>query len=250
MSTDYYAVLGILPNATNAEIRKAYRKKSFETHPDCRPGLKPDTDAWKEANARMRLVVEAWEILGDPERKAHYDRSRANPADAHIQEVVRQETRQAEKHSAEYPKEWDQFQEWQKDVWEELGQTKKFTPRFAFIVGGGLVCAFLAYQIVSPTLAQTSLGGYRDQYPNLWFWVIFWCCLSLAMTLLANAANSLASLFPFLARLQPVSAGIREAKPKNVRQVTCSGCGVTLRFPEGGKMRLTCPKCGSKQHVS
>jgi len=62
-----YEVLGVKPNASAAEIRKAYRKLAKEFHPDLNPG-KP------AAEARFKAISAANDILSDPEKRARYDR--------------------------------------------------------------------------------------------------------------------------------------------------------------------------------
>jgi molecular chaperone DnaJ len=64
---DYYEVLGIKKGATEAEIKKAFRKKAMEYHPDKNPGDKAAEDNFKAAN-------EAYSILSDPDKKGKYDR--------------------------------------------------------------------------------------------------------------------------------------------------------------------------------
>ena len=67
MKKDFYEILGITKSATEAEIKKAYRKKAIEFHPDKNPG-----DATAEEN--FKKAAEAYEILSDPQKKAQYDR--------------------------------------------------------------------------------------------------------------------------------------------------------------------------------
>jgi curved DNA-binding protein CbpA len=68
-TTDYYVLLGVEPDATLAQIKKAYRKLARQHHPDTNPG---DTDA----AARFRQITEAYETLSDPGRREAYDRTR------------------------------------------------------------------------------------------------------------------------------------------------------------------------------
>jgi curved DNA-binding protein len=68
---DYYAVLGVPRTASQAEIKKAFRKLARQHHPDRKPG---DT----AAERRFKEVNEANEVLGDPEKRKQYDELGAN----------------------------------------------------------------------------------------------------------------------------------------------------------------------------
>lgn len=59
---DYYAILGVPQNALATEIKKAYRKKALEHHPD-KAG--PGEDARKAAEAKFKDVTEAYEVRGE-----------------------------------------------------------------------------------------------------------------------------------------------------------------------------------------
>ncbi|MFE0646248.1 molecular chaperone DnaJ [Streptomyces sp. NPDC058877] len=67
---DYYKVLGVPKDATEAEIKKAYRKLARENHPDANKG-----DA--SAEARFKEISEANDVLGDPKKRKEYDDARA-----------------------------------------------------------------------------------------------------------------------------------------------------------------------------
>lgn len=64
---DYYDILGVSREASQEEIKKAFRKLARDTHPDANPDD-------PEAEARFREIAEAYEILSDPQRRAAFDR--------------------------------------------------------------------------------------------------------------------------------------------------------------------------------
>lgn len=64
---DYYEVLEVSKNASADEIKKAYRKKAIQFHPDKNPGN-------KEAEEKFKEAAEAYEILSDEQKRAQYDR--------------------------------------------------------------------------------------------------------------------------------------------------------------------------------
>jgi len=75
MQPDHYEVLGVAPDADGATLRGAYLTLMRANHPDRRPGDAAAAAVARRANA-------AYDVLGDPQRRAVYDRRRAGPRPA------------------------------------------------------------------------------------------------------------------------------------------------------------------------
>ena len=67
---DFYKILGVAKDVSDADLKKAYRKLAKENHPDLHPG-----DA--KAEARFKDISEAYDVLSDPEQRREYDAIRA-----------------------------------------------------------------------------------------------------------------------------------------------------------------------------
>src|SRR3954470_21953669 len=68
---DYYATLGVSKNASEKDIKQAFRKLARKHHPDVNPGD-------KNAEGRFKEINEAYEVLGDPEKRKKYDELGSN----------------------------------------------------------------------------------------------------------------------------------------------------------------------------
>lgn len=67
MAKNYYHILGVPRNASEDEIKKAYRRLAMKYHPD----RNPSKEKW--ANEKFKEINEAYGVLGDPEKRRHYD---------------------------------------------------------------------------------------------------------------------------------------------------------------------------------
>ncbi len=72
---DFYIVLGVDRSAGVGDIKKAYKRLARRLHPDINPGD-------REAEARFRQVLDAYETLMDPDRRRRYDAGQLSSADA------------------------------------------------------------------------------------------------------------------------------------------------------------------------
>eukprot|EP00484_Ammonia_sp_Unknown_P026609 CAMPEP_0197034730 /NCGR_PEP_ID=MMETSP1384-20130603/12736_1 /TAXON_ID=29189 /ORGANISM="Ammonia sp." /LENGTH=294 /DNA_ID=CAMNT_0042464685 /DNA_START=164 /DNA_END=1045 /DNA_ORIENTATION=- len=67
-NTDYYSILGVAEDATDQQIKKAYRKLAMKWHPDKNP------DNAEEATSKFKEIAQAYEVLSDPQQRRRYDR--------------------------------------------------------------------------------------------------------------------------------------------------------------------------------
>src|SRR5678815_2370579 len=70
---DYYDVLGVAKDASDEDIKKAYRKQAMKHHPDRNHG-KGDEKSSKASEEKFKEAKEAYEMLSDPQKRAAYDR--------------------------------------------------------------------------------------------------------------------------------------------------------------------------------
>jgi curved DNA-binding protein CbpA len=158
MGHDYYQVLGVAPTADSAAIRAAFRRKAMECHPD-RGG----------SHADMVLVVEAWDVLSDPARRARYDEARARAGDRVAQEAAAADARQARQRAEQYPRRWAEVEAWLNVMAEDVtGAQYGSTPVFGdihFPTAGNSVsgCLFI---LIGATLGgvflSTAVYGFLD----------------------------------------------------------------------------------------
>lgn len=71
---DYYKILGVAPQADEDQIKQAYRRLAKKYHPDLNPNN-------PEAEAKFKEIVEAYETLGDLEKRKKYDATLMHQSD-------------------------------------------------------------------------------------------------------------------------------------------------------------------------
>src|SRR5690348_11106779 len=98
---DWYEVLRVSPTADLETIRRAYRKRATECHPDV------GGDRREMAN-----VNQAWFILSNPAKRQEYDAARAAPFDEPIQQRAAQTAAEVKQAAEAYPAQYDEFSAW------------------------------------------------------------------------------------------------------------------------------------------
>ena len=77
MNRDYYRILGVTPDSSSEEIKKAYRRLAMQYHPD-RNGGNP------ESEERLKKINEVYHILGDEEKRRRYDLQYRQPSENRV----------------------------------------------------------------------------------------------------------------------------------------------------------------------
>ena len=113
MNLDYYQILGVNPSADLDTIKKAFRRKVMECHPD-RGG----------SHAQMILVNEAWEILSNPECRQNYDTARNQAGSFEAKKTAEADAQTARQRAGNYPPQWKDVEPWLNDIFKDFVNTK------------------------------------------------------------------------------------------------------------------------------
>lgn len=256
MAHDHYKILGVDSTASRGDIKKAFRRKVMECHPD-RGG----------SHAEMILVIEAWNALSDPVLRRQYDSARLRNA-----EEAEAVGNAARKSAAEYPRKWSDFEVWLNevtndissahhgssslhDVWRLPTVANSYSGR-AFIglgaIAGAIFGGVVILNLVPPErhapqqreklpIILAAIGGFGGAWMGAW----------LHRGLKATLKNTAGSADP-----QASSDGVHQidvkrkdcqALPSATRILACERCGQKLRVPEmESELIVTCRSCGHK----
>ncbi len=139
---NYYEVLGIQANADLATIKRAFRKRALESHPD-RGG----------SHAAMLVVNEAYAILANAEMRRNYDEARANRFNQRAQQMASADASQARAKAKEYPRDGQKFESWLDMLTEDFTNARYGNSGMVATVDNSATgCLFLILGFV--------LGGY------------------------------------------------------------------------------------------
>jgi curved DNA-binding protein len=135
---DYYKIMGVDKKATAKDIKAAYRKLARQHHPDVNPGN-------KQAEAKFKEINEAYEVLGDEEKRKKYDELGAH---------------------------WKEYEQWQKSGGAASGQPFDWS-RYGFAGGGGGRSGGVHYQTMTEEDLQNLFGGGGGESPFSSFFYTF-----------------------------------------------------------------------------
>ena len=211
MLPDYYKILGVAATSTADEIHRAYLARAMENHPD-RGG----------SHERMKLVIEAWEILSQPATRRRYDEARRGGESNANYKSAESDASRGEK-ATTYPNKWEDFAAAQygmsKDGWWPTVSGSSSGRIFIAIGGGfGVIASYVLEQINHPKSAPLgqyillALGG---------IWLGRWIHEAVALQFQKNANQSRKSAI-----------------------IRCPSCGQKLRIPSSTpSTTVTCPLC-------
>lgn len=241
---DYYQILGVDSAASFETIRRAFRKRSMERHPD-RGGT----------HAEMVLIAKAWEILSNPEKRSRYDQLRLNPDDLILHEAAAADTHEAEHRAAQYPRQWETFENWLNHAAGDVasaryGETflggpggwslptvQESTSGLVFLVVGALAGVGVALWLLSTgPLLQGNVGRF-----------LFACVAFGGIGGLLGARVGV-GMHAYLQEL--VEQGTSTTRNSDGEVTVCQDCGQKLRLPcRAGTLVITCPSCKSRKEV-
>ncbi|KAK6341896.1 hypothetical protein TWF730_001382 [Orbilia blumenaviensis] len=172
-SIDYYEVLGISPNATRDEVRKAYKLKALQTHPDRVPVDHPDRPS---RTRQFQIVNDAYYTLSDPTRRRDYDalRPRHRPQQQQQQQQQDYDYNQYQQQRPRPGYQWqdEQFGEFFEEMMDQENLRPQVQPegtgKFWSLIGAiaGAILGYIIYDtagLLAGLLLGNRLGAVRDR---------------------------------------------------------------------------------------
>jgi hypothetical protein len=222
---DYYRILRIPMDACLETIKKAYRSKAMECHPD-RGG----------SHQAMLDVIEAFQILANSETRRHYDDARHELFNQNTQTIIQSDISRARENAENYPRDWNDFDSWlQKDFanaeYGKLGYlptVSKSVSGQIFLIAGLIVGVVVIYIFAEQT-------GWSGQGGGLTPFLVICGCGVVGLWLHRAIANSIRP---------PAAPPPSSSNPQGTMVARCSQCDQQLRVRlTGKKLRLRCPRC-------
>lgn len=264
MNLDYYQILGVSPSADLDTIKKAFRQKVMECHPD-RGG----------SHAQMILINEAWEILSNPEFRQHHDSFRNQAGGFAGQKIVEADAQIARQRAGNYPHQWKDVEPWLNNILKDFVNTKygssnlygvPYDSYYSFPTAGDSISGWLFILIGA---ALVVFGGVYFMDNHVWgkdlsswisgngkyfkhpiiiiplllapLWVGAWAGVWLH-TLVTEVMKNSVNEQPNRAQTEPPAESTSGKKV-----IACDKCSQKLRVPSmQTELWVTCRSCGHK----
>ncbi|MBI3866047.1 MAG: DnaJ domain-containing protein [Planctomycetia bacterium] len=253
MFPDYYAILGVALDADAETIRRAYKRRAFECHPD-RGG----------SHEQMIRINAAWEILSDPLARQRYDHARTHAHDPVAAAAANEDSRTACERAERYPRQWSEFEVWLEDVTKDFaraqyGKVEVFGATWPVVSGSGSGKSFAVAGGLVGLFVGVWLNG--TNFPVLWGGWSWDQLISQRTVAIFSAIFFTLIGFPSVGAylgaqihkgIGVVLKSAMRAGSNSTAVVKCSQCGQQLRVPNSsGKWQIRCPKCShSFIHIS
>jgi hypothetical protein len=235
---DYYRVLKMSPDADFATIKRAYRARALESHPD-RGG----------SDQAMLEINEAFEILGNSELRRRYDEARRDETKEAAQQSAGKDASEAKRRAENYPRDWNEFDAWLESLAKDIQGAKygqagmiptvqNSSSGCLLWVIGAVIGGFLEAQFFEgsnkPRMVMFSIVGGAA--------FAMWIHKCVGQSLQSRGTSPESSTKPQGAAAKP-SDGSR-FKSQNPVLIHCLKCGQQLRLvPTGVQLRVRCPAC-------
>jgi ssDNA-binding Zn-finger/Zn-ribbon topoisomerase 1 len=228
---DYYSILKVPSNANLDAIKRAYRARAMECHPD-RGG----------SHQAMLEINEAFEILRNSELRQRYDEARRDEFNAYAQQRAQADAAHARQEAENYPRDWNQFKSWLDSLAEDFANAKygesgiwlsvdnSSSGDLFWLVGAvaGIALAVYCssnYHVRGYSLVLCVAAGIAA---GVWVHRIIGGCIKSGKTGPTNPQEN---------------SSDRSSEAQD-EVVNCPQCGQSLRCPSGQpRARLRCPKC-------
>lgn len=266
MEHDYYQVLGISPTADFDTIRKAFRGKVMECHPD-RGG----------SHTAMVLVNEAWEVLSKPELRSRYDAARTYAGDHAAQQAAEADAKAARQRAEQYPPKWADVEAWLNGVAQDFAGAEYGSVQLyqdvSLPTAGGSVSGWafiLIGAVLGGVFLSTAIYGFLDRNKDVFFkkyQILGLFGLALVAAPVIGGAWAGAGAHKLIGdeiktakeravrqaqRMQEQEAKRQQTSPPAAEAVeskvlACERCGQKLRVPSvESELLVTCKSCGHK----
>jgi curved DNA-binding protein CbpA len=139
---DYYALLGVSPSASADEIREAFLRKAEQLHPDRPDGGRPDD---------MLVLCEAVQVLGDPGKRALYDRVKSNPDNAITRREWESAAADASARAQQFPTRQADLSQWLQGAGAQVRSTR-----------GGRILAGMTGGVMFGAVVAAAIGYFME----------------------------------------------------------------------------------------